>query len=61
VSECREIYVDDVVKRNDQDLRNVIGFVNFAFSIQKDWTTMRDVPHIFDFEKKFLAAWKKTY
>jgi hypothetical protein len=50
VSECREIY-NDVVKRDDLDLRNVMELVNFTFSINKDLTTMKDVPQIFDFEK----------
>jgi hypothetical protein len=54
VEECRKIY-DDIKKKIESgisiNLRNMMEFINFSFSINQDLTTMHDVPQIFNFER----------
>lgn len=53
VEECRKIYDDIKIKRESGisiNLRNMMEFINFSFSINQDLTTMHDVPQIFNFE-----------
>jgi hypothetical protein len=50
VIESREIY-DEVLKKKELNIRNLMELINYTFSINKDLTMMRDVPQIFDFEK----------